>query len=84
MPRITETLKQELDDAFTHYYEQNDRMGGIQVNLVQTRALIEIADSLKGIESHLATLIETFAPIADRTALEQAKPAARSRKKGEA
>jgi hypothetical protein len=69
MPRITETLKQDLGEAAELYRENRDRGGGIGTSLVQTRALIEIADALKGIETALTTIAKATQP-GDRTTLE--------------
>jgi len=84
MPRITETLKQQLDTANEHFAKTEDRLGGIITNYVNSRALIEIADALKDIESHLATIAKSSEDrsTSDRTTLEEMPPAgSRSRKK---
>ena len=53
MPRITETLKQLTDEASAHYIQGHADLGSNLTNYVNSRALIEIADSLKSLDSKL-------------------------------
>jgi hypothetical protein len=60
MPRITETLTEEIKTASRHFDNSNDRFGGITLDLVSARALVEIADSLKGIQAALEPIAKKF------------------------
>ena len=61
MPRITETLTKDIQTAADHFDHQEDRLGGIFLEMVRTRALVEIADSLKGIQTALEPIGQIFA-----------------------
>ena len=91
MPRITETLIKDIDAATGEFAKSppNDRAGGITLDLVSARALVEIADSLKAIQSALEPIGQIFAeaseiPIKLETASPDITPPqkARSSKKG--
>jgi hypothetical protein len=63
MPKTTDLIKADIQTAMDEFFKSpsNDRLGGILLDIVTARAMLEILESLKSIQAALEPIGRIFA-----------------------